>query len=81
MSQRLNQEREARLQPARIAHAVKKISRLGFAVTVHDDGSQRITFDFKGATITFWPYSGWASGKTIKDGRGLGKLVEQLKNG
>lgn len=74
-----SQEREAKLQPLRIAYAAEKISAMGFDVVSHEDGSQRITFEFKGTTVTFWPYSGWASGKTIKDGRGLAKLLEQIK--
>ncbi len=39
----------------------------------------RIEFDFNGSKIKFYPYSGWATGKTIKDGRGLENLLKQLK--
>lgn len=39
----------------------------------------KIVFDYKESPVTFYPYSGWASGKTIKDGRGLENLLNQLK--
>lgn len=38
-----------------------------------------IEFEYKGHSIKYFPYSGWATGKTIKDGRGLNNLIKQLK--
>jgi hypothetical protein len=76
MSNRLNQEREKKLEPKRMNTAINEITKLGYSV--HSD-DKSIYFDFKGSTITYWPYSGWASGKTIKDGRGLKKLLDQIK--
>lgn len=40
----------------------------------------KITFEFKGKPISYWPYSGWASGESIVDGRGIKTLLNQLKN-
>lgn len=70
-------ERVELLQPARMEWAVKKISDLGFYVEQVNEAQLR--FMHKGHIVNFWPYTGWASGKTIKDGRGLSKLLKQLK--
>lgn len=77
MSSRLNQEREERLQPKRIEVAIKSISDLGIVIIRRDN--TKIQFFWKEELITFFPYSGWASGKTINDGRGLKNLLNQLK--
>lgn len=77
MSNRLDQEREAKLQPKRINTAVEKITALGYSIISKDNN--KIQFEHKGGIVTFFPYSGWASGKTINDGRGLNKLLNQLK--
>lgn len=74
---RLNIERMERLEPERIAHAVRRIEQLGYTITLRDN--KKIQFIHKGKTVTFFPYSGWATGKTIQDGRGLDKLIKQLK--
>lgn len=34
---------------------------------------------FKGNAVFFYPYSGWATGKNIQDGRGLQNLINQIK--
>lgn len=76
MSKRLNQEREQKLQPLRIEHAKQAIEALGYSIT---SDHTTITFTFKGNLIHFFPYSGWHSGKGIKDGRGLSKLLKQIQ--
>lgn len=76
MSKRLNQEREKRLQPKRMQTAINKISGLGYEL--FDVTEKSISFLFKGNKVTYWPYSGWASGKTINDDRGLTKLLHQI---
>lgn len=78
MSSRLDQEREARLQPKRIATAKASLEGLGYSLTF--EGADRVEFEHEGHTVRFWPYSGWHSGKTIKDGRGLKRLLNQLNN-
>lgn len=77
MSNRQDQEREKRLQPIRISKAITEIENLGYKVT--EETSTRISFHFKGHKINYFPYSGWASGKTIIDGRGLKNLLAQIK--
>lgn len=77
MSNRLNQEREAKLQPVRMQKAIESARALGFEITHQDH--VKIKFDYKGCPITYYPYSGWSSGKTIIDGRGLEHLLIQIK--
>ena len=77
MSNRLNKEREALLQPERLEHAIKEIENLGYTITQRTNTS--ITFGYMDAYVTFFPYSGWHSGKSIKDGRGLQNLLNQIK--
>ena len=38
-----------------------------------------IKFNFNGNLITLYPYSGSFSGKGIVNGRGIAKLLQQLK--
>lgn len=76
MSRRLDQEREERLQPLRMKNCQEKLEELGFKVEAI--GGYRLEFEYKGNTIKFWPYSGWHTGKGIKDGRGFGELLRKL---
>lgn len=78
MSKRLNIERQQQLEPERIKYAKEQIEKLGYEITYECD--TRIDFIFKGSTIQFYPYSGWHTGKTIIDGRGINKLINQIKN-
>jgi hypothetical protein len=72
----LNAERQAQLEPSKTDTAIKAIKDVGIAIEVLSN--TEIDFIYKGATIKYFPYSGWASGKTIKGGRGLKNLLSQL---
>lgn len=74
---RLNIERQKQLEPIRIEYAVERIKLLGYDIVYQDDTS--IKFMYKGHIVTFFSYSGWATGKTIRDCRGLSKLLKQIK--
>lgn len=76
MSSRLDQEREARLQPRRMEYALAALKAKGYEVEAY--GATTVRFMFKGEQITFYPYSGWHAGKGIKDGRGLDNLLKQI---
>lgn len=76
---RLNIERQRRLEPTRIEYAISHIQALGFEIVQRDN--TQIQFIHKGQTVTFFPYSGWATGKSIRDGRGLNNLLKQLQHG
>lgn len=75
MSNRLNQSREAELQPKRIEYAVKRLNELGFSTVVINTC---VTFVYYGNTIILFPYSGYFSGKGVIAGRGIEKLLKQL---
>ena len=76
MRKRLNQDRQIKLEPNRMEYAISNISRLGFSI--YGKTERSFQFNYKGATITFFPYTGWATGKTIQDGRGIHNLIKQI---
>ncbi|MEK0337827.1 MAG: hypothetical protein QQN41_10380 [Nitrosopumilus sp.] len=73
---RLNIERQKKFEPIRMAYAKNEIEKLGYTVIKINDNE--LTFEFKGKTVKFFSYSGWASGAAIQDGRGLDKLLKQI---
>ena len=75
---RLDIERQIELKPLRMEYAKEQISALGYEVSEHD--GKELRFSHRGKIVKFFPYSGWATGATIKDGRGLRKLLNQLKS-
>lgn len=75
MSNRLDQEREEKLQPIRIESCKKKLEILGFVV---NQDNTKLAFVYKDSPVIFFPYSGWHAGKTIEDGRGFAHLLSQL---
>jgi hypothetical protein len=77
MSNRLDKQKEEKLQPIRMNVAITKITELGYEII--DRTKVSLSFMFKGSKVTYFPYSGWASGKTITDGRGLENLINQIK--
>jgi len=58
--------------------AVEAITKLGYSIDYQDN--KTIKFQHRGETVTYFPYTGWATGKTITDGRGLLPLLHQLDN-
>lgn len=76
MSNRQDKEREAELQPKRIEYVCHELSKRGFEFVTDET---TVVFEYKGAKITIYPYSGWFTGKTVCDGRGVEKLFKQLK--
>jgi len=75
---RLNIDRQNKLESKRLAYAKAEIEKLGYKVM--QMGKTKLVFEFDGCLVHFYPYSGWHSGTTIKDGRGLEKLIEQIRN-
>lgn len=61
----------------RMEYAQLKIEAEGYEVFRVTD--KELQFEYKGALIHFFPYTGWASGKTIKDGRGINNLINQIR--
>jgi len=77
MSNRLNQERQKELEPKRMEYAKEQIEALGYEITFC--GEIGIVFYYRGCKVTLFPYSGWHTGASIKDGRGIDKLLKQIK--
>lgn len=73
---RLNKQRQQRLEPSRIDNAIREITKLGLEII--EKNSKDIKFKYNGNVITFFPYTGWHTGKGINDGRGLQNLLKQL---
>lgn len=75
---RLNIERQKELEPERMDYAIGQLHKVGI-MSMFIEKENCIVFSFKGKQVKFFPYSGWHSGKSIKDGRGLDKLLKQIK--
>lgn len=75
MSNRLNQERVNKIQPKRMAYAIEAISKKGYLV---ESDNVKVWFDYLGSRIVLYPFSGWHTGKTIQDGRGIDNLLNQI---
>lgn len=77
MGNRLDTDRQKVLEPKRIEFAVEQLEKAGIVIDLVDE--TKIKFKWKGNWVTFFPYSGWHSGKSIIDGRGIENLLKQLK--
>lgn len=75
---RLDTDRQKELEPERMVYAKQEIEKLGYRIIYESE--TELQFMFNGAEIKLFPYSGWHTGKTIKDGRGIAKLLKQIKN-
>lgn len=64
-------------EPGRREYVISALREKGYKPT-EDQEQKCIRFDFRGNTITIWPYTGWFSGKGVKDGRGIKKLLKQI---
>lgn len=74
---RLDQEKQKRLEPQRMAFAIKKLSELN--IKANQVSEHEVQFLYKNETVHLFPFSGWHSGKSIVDGRGIFTLLNQLK--
>ena len=74
---RLDIVRQNKLEPIRMNKALIEINKIGLRVIYFSD--KRIDFIFNHMKVSFYPYSGWHTGKSIKDGRGLDNLIKQLQ--
>lgn len=72
-------EQRGNIEPKRFEYAIKKLEEAGARVTPKNDGSKSLLVEYKHIKVTFYPFTGWASGKNIKDGRGIHNLLKQLE--
>lgn len=70
-------EEKKQLQEERKNFALESIVNAGF--DVHFETDSELRFMHKGQEVKFFPYTGWHTGKSIKDGRGLKNLLKQIK--
>lgn len=71
--------RQKDLEPSRIDYALQRLNDLRFDVEF-DSKNRCLRFEYKSNRITFFPYTGWFSGKGIQDGRGIHNLIKQLES-
>lgn len=69
-------ERQQELEPGRVEYARTRLEALGYPVM--QINATTLQFTFRDYPVTLYPYSGWHTGKTIKDGRGIHKLLKQI---
>lgn len=75
----LRKEIRQNLEPNRTAYAMRRLREAGVSC-YYNRVQKYIEFQFKGSFVKFFPFTGWATGKTIKDGRGLENLLKQIKS-
>lgn len=75
----MNEEEQYKkaIESDRMDYAVSEIMKLGYIVTHQDE--TKLQFEFKGENVTMFPYTGWHTGKSITDGRGIKNLLKQIK--
>ena len=73
----LLKERRKGMEMDRMDYAKKKFEERGI-VYIHNENIKALEFAYKGCVIRFFPYTGWASGRTIQDCRGIGNLLKQI---
>lgn len=67
---------KTRIQKEKLFEAQEKLLGIGIDLTYESDSEVR--FIHKGSVVSYFTYSGWFSGKSVKDGRGLNNLIKQL---
>jgi len=79
MSNRLNKEREKEYNPKRLAFAKDEFIKHNIPIIASDNVSITIQHN-GGQVVKIYPYSGWFTGKGVKDGRGIKNLLKQIKS-
>jgi hypothetical protein len=65
-----------KIESERLQSTAKKLESLGFEIW--DITDKKIQFYYKESLVTFYPFTGWHTGKSIKDGRGFNNLLKQI---
>jgi hypothetical protein len=69
-------EEQKNIQRERKHHAIDLLSNAGYDCYFETDAE--IRFWYRGHSVSFYPLKQWASGKTIRDCRGIRNLLKQL---
>lgn len=67
------------INDTRLDFAKRNIEDFGYEVLRVSE--KELQFEHNGNLIKFFPFTGWATGRGIKDGRGLENLLNQLEHG
>lgn len=73
----IRQQKRDENEPSRWDYVVKVLKEKGYS-PIQDHAQKCIRFELRGNMVTVWPYKGWFSGKGVKDGRGIKKLLRQI---
>lgn len=71
-------QRRKLLEDFRINNAKKLLKAAGIVYTTPNPSKIQIMFNDE--PISFWPYTGWHSGKSIEAGRGIENLLKQISD-
>jgi len=63
-------------QKERMEYAIKIFHKQNIDYRITNE--TEIDINYKNNTIKFYPRTGWHTGKGIKDGRGINKLLKQI---
>ena len=74
----VRKKERAEKEPQRIERALQELRRAGFTPKQVDD--TLITMSHNGATLRFWPYTGYWACKGMGSGRGLRPLLRKLNH-
>lgn len=73
----LLKERRQQKEAGRINYAKRKLEERKI-VYIYNKNIKTLEFAYKGCVIRYYPYTGWFSGRSVKDGRGLENLLKQI---
>lgn len=76
MSNEFPDPNRIRHQPRLMKEWQEALEDIGIDVHVLSDST--LVIQHKGKKVNVFPYTGWFTGKTVEDGRGLKKLLAQL---
>ena len=71
-------QRRKLLEDFRINNAKKLLKAAGIDFTTPNPSKIQIIYN--GELVSFWPYTGWHSGKSIEAGRGIENLLKQISD-
>lgn len=71
------QEHRKPIEDRRMLNDKAVLQKRGYEVEV-DTANKCLVFEHNGNKIKLYPYTGWFTGKGIKDGRGMKNLLKQL---
>lgn len=72
------QETIDKITKDRLNYAIKLFKENGITHSEFDQQAKSIKISHNGGIVTFFPYTGWFTGKSVVDGRGINNLIKQI---